>query len=181
MLRSMSLKVDHMQDLTLCSTLWESMKDEIGDALDSSSDDEAGTDDIPPGETLLMGFSSVSSNLLLLHPSIPHIFRIWQIFLENVNPMVKIFHAPSVQQMITDASEDLSSISKPNEALLFSIYFLAILSLTPQNCASHFGESQQVLLARYTRGVQQALVNARYLRTTNLTVLQAFILYLVSL
>jgi hypothetical protein len=90
-----------------------------------------------------------------------------------------MFHAPTVQQMIITACDDFGAISKHNEALMFSIYFLAILSLNDQECFSHFGDTRQRLLVKYTKGVQQALVNAKLLRTFNLTTLQAFLLYLV--
>lgn len=126
-----------------------------------------------------MGIGSVI-DIFPLHPSVVHIFRLWQIFLDNCNPLVKTFHAPTVQQMIIDASGDLTSLTKPNEALLFSIYFLAIVSLTNEECEQHFGQPRQKLLAKYTRGVQQALVNAKFLRSLNLTTLQAFTLYMIG-
>lgn len=163
------------------STLWESMKDEIAEYPESSSEDEqADSDEMPPGELVMMGFNAAAIDLSQYHPPVAHVFRLWQIFLENVNPLVKIFHAPTVQEMITLASGDLETLSKPNEALLFAIYFLSTLSLEPQECEEFFGESQQKLLARYCRAVQQALVNAKLLRTMNLTTLQAFILYLLG-
>lgn len=170
--------------LTRCSSLWDNLKEEMLDPQpDTSSDDE---DDeahestvLPPGEHVLMGFGS-SVDVIALHPSVVHIFRLWQIFLDNVNPLVKSFHAPTVQQMIIDASGDMATLSKPNEALLFSIYFLAVLSLTNVECENHFSESRQKLLARYIRGVQQALVNAKVLRSLNLTTLQAFSLFLTG-
>ena len=155
------------------------MKDEIAEYADSSSEDDFfDSNEMPPGELVLMGFNAGSIDLLSFHPSVAHIFRLWQIFLENVNPLIKIFHAPTVQQMITAASSDLENISRPNEALMFSIYFLATLSLEAQECEEYFGEYQQKLLARYCRALQQALVNAKLLRTMNITTLQAFIIYL---
>lgn len=165
----------------LCSTLWDHLQDEIQEQPDTSSDDEFYDPDVlPPGENVLMGFTGPCTDLISLHPSVVHIFRLWQIFLDNVNPLVKTFHAPTVQQIIIDASGKMESLSRPNEALLFSIYFLAVVSLTNQECENHFGEGRQKLLVKYTRGVQQALVNAKLLRTLNLTTLQAFMLYLIG-
>lgn len=162
------------------SALWDNLKEEMLDQPDSSSEDEAQEfEDIPPGDHLLMGIGSVV-DILSLHPSVVHIFRLWQIFLDNCNPLIKTFHAPSVQQIIIDASGDLTSLTKPNEALLFSVYFLAIVSLSNEECEHHFGQPRQKLLAKYTRGVHQALVNAKFLRSLNLTTLQAFTLYLIG-
>lgn len=157
------------------------MKDEIAEYDASSSEDDVlETDEMPPGELVVMGFHGPAIDLLPYHPSVAHIFRLWQIFLDNVNPLVKIFHAPTVQEMITKSSSDLENISKPNEALLFAIYFLATLSMEPKECQEIFGETQQKLIARYCRSVQQALVNAKILRTMNLTTLQAYILFLLG-
>jgi hypothetical protein len=91
-----------------------------------------------------------------------------------------MFHAPTVQQMILDASGDLKNISRPAEALMFSIYFLSVTSLQNEECESMFRESRLSLLAKYTYAAQQALINARFLRSLNLFTLQALILYLVS-
>jgi len=151
---------------------------------DTESEDEAQDEQgdfiLPPGENLLMGSINSHPDLRSLHPPVVHMFRLWQFFLDNANPLVKTFHAPTVQQIIIDASGDLSSLTRPNEALLFSIYFLAIVSLKNEECETHFGEPRQTLLARYIRGIQQALVNAKFLRSLNLTTLQAFVLYLIG-
>lgn len=115
-----------------------------------------------------------------LHPSTVQIFRLWQTFLDNVNPIIKIFHAPTVQQQILDATSDLSNVSKPMEALMFGIYATAVTSLSDVECKNMFGEEKTVLRGRYSAGSRQALRNAGVLRTSNLVILQAFVLYLVS-
>lgn len=108
-------------------------------------------------------------------------FRLWQTFLVNVDPLVKIFHAPTIQQTVLDASTNLRNIPKHVEALLFSIYFIAVTSMQPNECESLLGSSKPDLLVKYSHGAQQALVNARFMRSLNLTTLNAFIIYLVSL
>jgi len=127
-----------------------------------------------------MGYGNNFHDLASLHPHPVQIFRMWQTFLINVNPLVKMFHAPTVQQMILDASGDLKNIARPTEALMFSIYFLSITSLQNEECESMFGESRPSLLAKYSYAAQQALINARFLKSLNLFTLQALILYLVS-
>lgn len=63
---------------------------------------------------------------------------------------------------------------------MFSIYSMAVVSLDDAQCLSIFGHEKQVLLAKYQSAVQQALVNAGFLRSSDLVVLQALPLYLVS-
>lgn len=107
-------------------------------------------------------------------------FRLWQTYIDNVDPLVKIVHTPSFQQQISVLSGNTESIPKPTEALMFAIYAMAILSMSDSECDSAFGKPRSVLLARYQDAARQALINASYLRTSDIVVLQAYFLFLVS-
>lgn len=63
---------------------------------------------------------------------------------------------------------------------MFSIYLAAVTSLQDEECCQFMGETRNVLLARFSNAAQQALINARFLRTSCLVVLQALTLFLVS-
>jgi hypothetical protein len=115
-----------------------------------------------------------------MHPPAVHIFRLWQTYLVNVNPLVKIFHAPTVQQTILDASGDLEKLSRPTEALMFAIYFLAVTSMSDADCQSILKEPRQTLLSKYCHATQQALINSKFLKSLNISTLQALALYTVS-
>jgi hypothetical protein len=130
---------------------------------------------------LLFGSQHTQTVLIDLHPPPVDIIRLWQIFLENVNPLTKVIHAPTVQQQVVEASINLGGLAKSMEALLFSIYSLAITSIDASRCKIVFGEDRSILLERYQFGAQQALLNAEFLRPSTLAVLQALLLYLVSL
>jgi len=110
-----------------------------------------------------------------------HIFRLWQTFLDNVNPLIKIFHAPTVQQQVLDASADLTKVSKRMEVLMFGIYATAINSLDELEVKTIFCEEKSTLLNRYQSGCRQALLRAGFLRSSDMTILQGFVLYLVAL
>jgi len=122
---------------------------------------------------------NTSANVNALHPSPVLIFRLWQTFLDNVDPLIKIFHAPTVQQKVLDATADLGNIPKNTEALLFSIYAAATMSMDDEWCQKLFEENKTDLLARFHSGAQQALRNAGCLRSSDFVVLQAFTLYVV--
>lgn len=130
---------------------------------------------------LLFGSQHTNVNLTTLHPQPMDIMRLWQIFVDNVNPLIKVIHAPTIQQQILEISMALESVSKGMEALLFSIYLLAVTSIDDARCKDVFGEERSSLLARYQFGAQQALLNAEFLRPSSLVVLQALLIYLVSL
>ncbi|KAL2016646.1 hypothetical protein VTK56DRAFT_3226 [Thermocarpiscus australiensis] len=113
------------------------------------------------------------------HPSAIQIFQLWQIYINNVNPLLKITHTPTLQAQIISAGANTAKISKPLEALMFAIYFSAITSMTEEEVQSTFAEDRAVLLGKYHTATQQALVNAGFMRSNELMVLQALFLYLL--
>ncbi|KAJ4149810.1 hypothetical protein NW754_001243 [Fusarium falciforme] len=115
-----------------------------------------------------------------LHPSTIHIFQLWQIYIENINPLLKITHIPTVQAQIIEASSDIANAPSNIEALMFSIYFMAITSLEDADVYKRFNESKKELLARYHSGTQQALTKAGFMRVNDPILLQAYILYLFA-
>lgn len=104
------------------------------------------------------------------------------IFLDNVHPLTKIVHEPSVQQLVKDSLLDSQSASKTNtkNALLLSIYSCAVSSLTDGECQSILGVSQQGLLGAFQEATRLALVEASFLKVPDLDLLRAHILLLVS-
>ncbi|KKY13526.1 putative fungal specific transcription factor domain-containing protein [Diplodia seriata] len=120
-------------------------------------------------------------SLRLLHPQPPHIFLLWQAFLDNVNPLIKLLHAPTVQRQILKATTNLDAVDPGIEALMFAIYTFAVVSLSPEECQSTFGESKAELLPKFQHGTKLALHRAEFLRSSQLVVLQAYILYLLAM
>jgi hypothetical protein len=115
------------------------------------------------------------------HPQPVQMFMLWQTFLDNINPLVKLFHAPTVQQSILEASSNLDNIAASTEALMFAIYLCAVTSLGNDDCERIMGASRHALIARFSNAAQQALINAEILKTSNMVVLQAFTLFLLAM
>lgn len=90
-----------------------------------------------------------------------------------------LVHVPSARGALFDASKGPGSATRDVEALFFSLITSAVVSLTHDQCVQQFGAGRDVLLAKYRLGVERALINAKYLVSSNLTVLQAFNFYLV--
>ncbi|KAK2809889.1 hypothetical protein FQN49_008581 [Arthroderma sp. PD_2] len=174
------------------NTLWVNLSDEIGDPdtiFDSSCENVNSYADIllPTGDSptsdeseyIVSGSLGGSVSLRALHPDTVRIFMLWQIYLDNMDPVTKLCHKPTVQQQILDASSDLDNIPKPVEALMFGIYSCAVASLPGETCIIRLGETRGALLRRFHLGVKHALIRADYLTSSDLTVFRAFILYLV--
>ena len=62
---------------------------------------------------------------------------------------------------------------------MFAIYFATITTMSPEDVLTRLGGDKSVLLSQYQMAVQKAIVNAGFLNTQDLAVLQAFVLYLV--
>lgn len=135
----------------------------------------AGTGNLP--------FSSrkMALDLSGFHPEPVQIFRLWQIYLNNVDPLLKVTHTPSMQGRIIEAASNVTNINPTFEALMFSIYSISIMSLTTDECQAMFGSLKENLLSRYQLGCQQALLNCGYLRTGDRECLTALYLFLVCL
>ena len=135
-----------------------------------------------PGDLVLNSSATHSAvDLIALHPNPLIIFRLWQIFLDNVNPLIKLIHAPTTQRRLLDASAYLENISKEWESLMFAIYLSAILSMSADECKTIMGESKGILFRRYHSAVRSALLRANFTSSLDILLLQAFMLYLLSI
>ena len=121
-----------------------------------------------------------TEDLSTLHPGQVQIFRLWQIYLENVDPLLKVTHTPTLQTRIIDAASDVANISPTLEALMFSMYCVSIISLSEDECVTFFGPAKRDMLTNYRLGCQQALLNSGILRSSDRECLTALFLYLVS-
>lgn len=119
-------------------------------------------------------------SLYSLHPEPTQIFQLWQMYLENVDPMLKVTHSPSLQARIIGAISNLHQLDPNLEALMFSIYCIAIQSVDEAACIANLYTPRDELLMRYRFGCRQALLRSGYLRTHNRDCLTALFVYLVN-
>jgi hypothetical protein len=65
---------------------------------------------------------------------------------------------------------------------MFSIYFAAVTSMTDEECLEHSKEAKQYLILKYRNKVELALALAQagFMNSTEVTTLQALVIYLVS-
>ncbi|KAI1166086.1 fungal-specific transcription factor domain-containing protein [Nemania serpens] len=80
-----------------------------------------------------------------------------------------------------DAAADITKVPLAYQALLFSIYTTAVISLTSQEAVQLLGTTREEALNRFTRGTKLALTRSNFMKNYNMTILQALLLYMVSL
>lgn len=106
-----------------------------------------------------------------------------QVFLVQVDPIVKILHSPSLSAYILDGKPYLgydSGHAAP-AALASAVFYAAGCSMSEEQCFSLLNVRKESTIAKYKKDTEAALERAELILTNDLTVLQAFVLSLVRL
>lgn len=115
------------------------------------------------------------------HPSHREAMKLWVTYVENVEPLCKILHIPTTTKMVETVSQRPSVASEADECLLFVVYHFAVFSMSDEACVLEFGQSRIELMSKYQHAVWQSLVNASWLKTTEMPIIQACVLFLISI
>ncbi|KAI8717664.1 Zn(2)-C6 fungal-type domain-containing protein [Fusarium sp. LHS14.1] len=113
-----------------------------------------------------------------LNPMPSQMLFIWQAYVENVDPFIKVLHVPTVEKVVRELRGNFSSYGANMEALLFAISLAAITSMDEEAVSFNFNTSKSQLIQRYQFGTEQALARADFLVTKDIIVLQALVIYL---
>ncbi|RSL66385.1 hypothetical protein CEP53_003396 [Fusarium sp. AF-6] len=145
--------------------------------VDSSKVSPPPDDDISNDDGLLLD-DDTEQDLRFL-PS--QIFFLWKIFLNRVHPVTKVIHAPSTQLQIVEAAcTSGSGLSDTTRALLFSIYNVALFTLSNEECQESLGRPKTRLAQSCAKTLLVHLRRTNFLKSASLTTLQALVLYLFS-
>lgn len=79
--------------------------------------------------SFLLGYSSSDVDLTSLHPLPAQSSFLWQIYLENVEPLVKVLHIPTMSRLMTQVRRGEHDLRPGDEALVFAIYYSAVTSM----------------------------------------------------
>lgn len=186
-------------DRYLGSSFWVTLSEEIHglkDILNDSSDNEDGAEG---GQTPASSLSSserqqpqpandsgfvispMTAAENLGSPTSHQLYTFCEIYLNNVDPVFKILHAPSLRRYLQEGAAELDCSPGPRglEALRFAICYASTLSMTDEECRHRIGEDRVHLMARYRAGTELALAKADFVNTVEMSTLQAMTIYLV--
>ena len=140
------------------------------------------SDGSSPDSQLIFGRGSYSTDLRSFHPPAVHATALANVFFSRVDPIFKVLHRPTILTIVqTNALGQRNIPNKSHEAISLAIYFSAVTSLSDEECSVMFHQDRKALVAQYKNGTEAALVNADLLNTSELMILQALCLYLVSI
>lgn len=106
--------------------------------------------------------------------------QLWQAFINNVDPVIRVLHLPTAQIAVFAAIEDLNTAPADVGVLLFSIYFAACISLEANTVEDITGHNKTAALELFKKGLEQSLVCADFLESPSITALQGLAIYMVS-
>ncbi|KAI0544850.1 fungal-specific transcription factor domain-containing protein [Xylaria curta] len=168
-------------DQNLLSTIHEELRTMSRSLSDQESDHFPGDPKQPDheGHALFLGPISVPVEYPWLRAD--RALFLWQIFLSRFNPLTKVIHTPSLEPYALRAGTSSHNLPTDIEALLFSIYSVAVTTLSSEECKDRLGLSKGDAIRHFSFSSRQALSKLDFLNTRNLHTLQALFLYLLSL
>lgn len=181
-----SIMAGHGRSRYISSNVWRNLGDEELQRISTAEDEEhlvvGGGDEVYVSDPLTGAFigSGPDVSLLQCHPSHENALFLWETHRENVEPLCKILHIPSTATMVDRVSQQPAMASRAEECLLFAIYHFAVYSMAEEECDRRLGQSRGSLLQHFHFLTRQALVSASFLKTTETSVLQALVLFLMA-
>ena len=119
-------------------------------------------------------------NLSSLHLSFHILQNLKEIYVDRVDPMIKILHLPTFWTALTNGLRHPQGLSKSLEAMVFAFYLATISALKEDECLNLFGAQKSTMCSRYGLATRQALVNAGFLSTSSPMTLRAYSMFIVS-
>ncbi|KAI1141335.1 hypothetical protein F5Y05DRAFT_423171 [Hypoxylon sp. FL0543] len=172
---------------------WAHIAEEIGELRDivgSPSDDEESVmsnskSGLSTGLRVLNIGSSPGGSLpveggLLSDATI--MAQLCQIYLDQVDPIIKVLHRPSLSRFMFGGQPYLGYEAGhiSTTCLSSAVCYSALASMTEEQCQAAFSMSKSALTAEYREVCEAELERSELLITGDITILQAFILYLVA-
>ena len=153
--------------------------DDIAQAPDPSQVDSV------DGGVSILGLSGSSYS-----PAAPHLFvtsqiarELCQIYLRQVDPIIKILHRPSLSKWMLEGQQYLRyPDGHPSvHAISSAVCYSAATSMPERQCQEMFQMEKARVVAECRKTCEAAIERSGLLSTRDITVLQAFILYLVGI
>lgn len=168
--------------------LLEAPDDDFSDDADDSMDGTRASS-VTSSQRLLLGSPATQLDtgfdIAQFYPSATHRDRLVITFWKNVHPVFRMLHSVTARAHFREWDNFIDPATRrwkfgSLECLTFTIFYAAVTSLDDEQCVAQYGERRSHLLARYRRCAEVAFAQADYLNTMEHIMIQAFVLFLVS-
>ncbi|KAI1195800.1 fungal-specific transcription factor domain-containing protein [Nemania serpens] len=131
----------------------------------------------------LLGNDEVAASYPTAHlwPTSTHVFRLWQIYIERVNPLSKVIHVPSLQPYLVEACVGMENIPQNIQGLLFAIFLMAIIAMREEETQEYLGMPRDQAFTRFSSGTRRTLRNQDFFCKNDLVIIQTLAVYTMSL
>lgn len=119
-------------------------------------------------------------DLLALYPNTQCALQLWSVYVQHVDPVLKILHIPSLQSVVVQTILNPGSASLSTLALTFAIYYAAITSMWEEEDTLVPPEEQAVLISRFKTALDQLLTVRHLISQPDIQCIQALAIYVVS-
>ncbi|KAK6335884.1 hypothetical protein TWF730_003258 [Orbilia blumenaviensis] len=117
----------------------------------------------------------------LVHPHPSQMLLLWQTYVDDIDPFIKIIHVPSITRIIRDLRGQYHSLKPAAEALIFAISTAALSISSEEDIFHHFSVKKQNLFSRYRSYTEKALEKAEILTSNDIEAAQALAIYIYTL
>ncbi|GLA09629.1 hypothetical protein AnigIFM60653_011960 [Aspergillus niger] len=109
--------------------------------------------------------------------------RLLQIYTVQVDPVLPMLQCLALWELVTPGGRylDYPADHPAPRALGCAIGYMAIITLSSDQCSQEFGTPRGLLLDKYRSLTQLALDRVDYMNADDLTVLEAFVMFLISI
>ncbi|EHK42355.1 hypothetical protein TRIATDRAFT_33282 [Trichoderma atroviride IMI 206040] len=151
---------------------------EASDIFDLSAFQDTSSTYEAEGRHMPFDFDHSNTTESTPHPAPNLLHFIWQVYVKNVDPFIKVLHVPTMSEVIRLSEGGFEKLSPGTRALVFSISLAAVTSLSDADVQNTFGDAKENVVSRFVLGTEKALSQAGILKTTDLCVAQASLIYL---
>ncbi|ERS97592.1 hypothetical protein HMPREF1624_05763 [Sporothrix schenckii ATCC 58251] len=177
---------------------WEELTEavqELRDVVESSPEEaeddtaqthaEVSSQPVRPRDLSVLGLTTLPSHVLCPSHILldrPLVAQLCTVYLDQVDPILKILHRPTIAQHLVNGASYLgypeghTSVAALDSAVLY----VAVNSMDDEQCRALLGRDRAGLLVATRQACEAALERAGLLTTRDMTVLQAFVLYLAG-
>ncbi|KAI0839917.1 hypothetical protein F5Y06DRAFT_303035 [Hypoxylon sp. FL0890] len=108
--------------------------------------------------------------------------QLCQVYLSQVDPIIKVLHRPSLSKFMLGGQSYLGYEAGhiSTTCLSSAVCYSALASMTEEQCQAAFNMNKCALTVEYREACEAELERSELLTTRDVTILQAFILYLVA-
>ncbi|KAJ6006889.1 hypothetical protein N7451_004833 [Penicillium sp. IBT 35674x] len=111
-------------------------------------------------------------------PTPSQAFVLWEVFQENVAPVVPIIHKPSFQALLMEMSAAPEQLDLNTRVLFLTVFLSSVISMSDEECVRDLDDTRTRLMTSFRQEIKAIFSRARVLETRDFTLLQAVVLYL---